>query len=143
MFDWSSVIPGLPPDFHTTPSNSISPSEKSEDATDNSDNNDNSILRRMDRTLGVYLTPGNIEVITESCPFIAIRNGVIGFGFGGLLGLFMSGMGTSALDTSGNPEKITVRSVLKEMSSKTWSSTKNLGKIAVLFSATECIIEGV
>ena len=134
MFDWSRVVPGYPiiqPE-HTQPSSS-----------DNDTPSDDSFFGRMDRKLGAILTPTTMEKVQESCPFVAIRNGIIGFGFGGILGLFISGMGSPPLDAAGVPEKITVRSVLREMASKTWSSAKNLGKVAVLFSTTECIIEGV
>lgn len=136
MFDWSLVVPGY----------AAAPSQGDRSSSSIDDDRlleDSSLLSRIDQKLGSIFTPATIEAVQESCPFVAARNGIIGFGFGGILGLFMSGMGSPPLDATGATAPVTVRSVLQEMSSKTWSSAKNLGKVAVIFSTTECIIEGV
>ena len=97
-----------------------------------------------------------IESIRESCPFITLTHGVIGFGFGAIAGLFFASMGASSLETSSalgdrNPltgelyasTSVQVRAVFKDMLHRTYSSAKSFGKIAMLFSASECVIEGV
>ena len=95
--------------------------------------------------LNEYLSsPRTIEKINESCIVTTIRNGIVGFGFGGLIGLFLSGIPSSASSPHLNeslPLKGQVRAALKDMRIKTWSSAKNFGLVSVLFSAFECGIE--
>lgn len=122
-------------------SSSSSPSPSSPSFTD-----------RMNQKLLEYATPHNIEMVRENCIFHIITHGGMGFLFGGALGLFFSGMAStgpeanllgggasnsaSSLGTRGQ-----VKLILKDMGSKTWSSAKNFGKIAALFSGFECAIE--
>ena len=77
------------------------------------------------------------------------RPPLLGFLFGGFLGLFLSGMGptsyelrTASASVNAPLTKESVKSIFKDMGSKTLSSAKNLGKIAALFSIIECVIEG-
>ena len=51
---------------------------------------------RLDNYITSKATPTNIEAIRESCPFQLLTHGVIGFGFGAFLGLFMASVSTSA-----------------------------------------------
>lgn len=96
----------------------------------------------------------NPEEIRESCIFNTITHGGIGFVFGGALGMFMSGMATSspelsmmasstAAETKTIPAATQVKMVLQDMGKKTWGSAKSFGKIAAIYSASECVIEGV
>ena len=66
--------------------------------------------------------------------------------------MFLSGMGTSSpemhlLDAHGREKSIPVRQQMKlvaqDMGKRTWGSAKSFGKIASIYSASECVIEGV
>jgi import inner membrane translocase subunit TIM22 len=94
----------------------------------------------------------NPEEIRESCIFNTVTHGAIGFLFGGALGMFMSGMATSSPELSmmgtpvegkSIPASTQVKMVLQDMGKKTWGSAKSFGKIAAIYSASECVIEGV
>lgn len=113
---------------------------------------------RLNNYLNSKATPANIEAIRESCPFHLITHGAIGFGFGAFLGLFMASMSASApeytLQVPPVPNairpngalssaRLQAKAVLIDMSKKTWSSAKNFGKIAAIYSGSECVIEGV
>ena len=99
--------------------------------------------------------PKNIEKVRESCPFNVLTHGVMGFGFGGFLGMFMASMsagGTSPESQLLNlnpttaesvPLRIQVRHAMTDLVKKSWSSAKNFGTIAAIYSGSECIIEGV
>lgn len=99
--------------------------------------------------------PRNIEKVRESCPFSVITHGAMGFAFGGFLGMFLASMsagGTSPESQLLNPTvtsaeaipiRIQVRHALTDMVKRSWSSAKNFGTIAALYSGSECIIEGV
>lgn len=99
--------------------------------------------------------PNNIEKVRESCPFNVVTHGAMGFAFGGFLGMFLASMsagGTSpesqllnplsATETS-IPLRMQVRHALTDMVKRSWSSARNFGTIAALYSGSECIIEGV
>lgn len=101
--------------------------------------------------------PNNIEQVRESCPFNVVTHGAMGFAFGGFLGMFLASMsagGTSPesqllnRSTTGAAEatlplRLQVRHALTDLVKKSWSSAKNFGTIAALYSGSECIIEGV
>lgn len=99
--------------------------------------------------------PKNVEKVRESCPFNVVTHGAMGFAFGGFLGMFLASMsagGTSPEAQLLNPSmtpaeavplRIQVRHALTDMFKKSWSSAKNFGTIAALYSGSECIIEGV
>lgn len=101
--------------------------------------------------------PKNIESVRESCPFNVVSHGVMGFAFGGFLGMFLASMSaggtspeTQLYNSNSNlntvetlPLRIQIRHALKDMAKRTWSSAKNFGAIAALYSGSECIIEGV
>lgn len=101
--------------------------------------------------------PNNIEKVRESCPFNVVTHGAMGFAFGGFLGMFLASMsagGTSpesqllnptavgAAETS-LPLRMQIRHALTDMVKRSWSSARNFGTIAALYSGSECIIEGV
>jgi import inner membrane translocase subunit TIM22 len=102
--------------------------------------------------------PRNIEAAREACPTHVLMHGTMGFAFGGFLGMFLASMsggagapearllsGSSGLasDISTLPIKTQMRMALSDMAVRSWSSAKNFGKIAAIFSGAECIIEGV
>ncbi|CAD0020879.1 unnamed protein product [Aureobasidium pullulans] len=81
----------------------------------------------------------------ESCPAKTAMSGVMGFGLGGLFGLFMSSMRYDAPMTAGTdaitklPVKDQLRQGFKEMGKASWSSAKNFG----LFRAKNDLYNGV
>lgn len=102
--------------------------------------------------------PRNIESVRESCPFNVVTHGAMGFVFGGFFGMFLASMsagGTSpeaqllnptalaSADINSLPLRMQVRHALTDLFKRSWSSAKNFGTIAALYSGSECIIEGV
>lgn len=100
--------------------------------------------------------PRNIEKVRESCPFNVVTHGAMGFAFGGFLGMFLASMSaggtspeaqflnpTTSAASESVPIRLQVRHALTDMAKRTWSSAKNFGTIAALYSGSECIIEGV
>ncbi|KAF2769194.1 Tim17-domain-containing protein [Teratosphaeria nubilosa] len=94
----------------------------------------------------------------ESCPAKTAIAGTMGFGLGGLFGLFMSSMrydtplgaglpGSGIPNASGSISDLPVRQQLKlgfkDMGRSAWSSAKNFGYIGGVFAGTECCIEGL
>jgi mitochondrial import inner membrane translocase subunit TIM22 len=112
---------------------------------------------RLDNYITSKATPSNIEAIRESCPFQLLTHGVIGLGFGAFLGLFMASVSTSApeytlqvppvpngISTNGlTLARSQAKAIIKDMAKRTWSSAKSFGKIAALYSGSECVIESV
>ncbi len=99
--------------------------------------------------------PRNIEKVRDSCPFHVVSHGVMGFGFGGFLGMFLASMsagGTapearllnpSLAETPALPLRMQVKHALGDLVKRSWSSAKNFGMIAAIYSGSECVIEGV
>ena len=91
-----------------------------------------------------------MQAAMESCPGKLAMSGVMGFGLGGVFGLFMSSMrydtpmSTNATGTAiaSLPVKEQLRQGFKEMGRASWSSAKNFGYIGAIFAGTECAIEG-
>lgn len=89
----------------------------------------------------------------ESCPAKTVLAGTMGFGLGGVFGLFMSSMRYDTPLSSGLPggvgsqiKDIPMREQLKagfkDMGKASWSSAKNFGYIGAIFAGSECVIEG-
>jgi mitochondrial import inner membrane translocase subunit TIM22 len=93
----------------------------------------------------------------DSCPAKTAISGGMGFGLGGLFGLFMSSMrydtplgaglpGSGLPNAAGSLSDLPIREQLKhgfkDMGRSAWSSAKNFGYIGAVFSGTECCIEG-
>ncbi|KAL2788833.1 Tim17/Tim22/Tim23/Pmp24 family-domain-containing protein [Aspergillus insuetus] len=85
----------------------------------------------------------------ESCPFKTVLSGTMGFGLGGIFGLFMASM---SYDSSFTPQgkaiadlpwRQQVRTGFKDMGARSWSSAKNFGIVGALYSGTECCVEGL
>lgn len=90
----------------------------------------------------------------ESCPAKTVISGTMGFGLGGIFGLFMAsmrydtplgagapgGIGANAAPTIPMREQLKIG--FKDMGRSSWSSAKNFGYIGAIFAGTECCIEG-
>ena len=89
----------------------------------------------------------------ESCPAKLVLAGGMGFGLGGLFGVFMAsmrydtplsaglpgGVGTQIKDI---PMREQLRLGFKDMGRSAYSSAKNFGYIGAVFAGSECVIEG-
>ncbi|KAK8203580.1 Mitochondrial import inner membrane translocase subunit tim22 [Zalaria obscura] len=90
-----------------------------------------------------------MQAAMESCPGKTVVSGVMGFGLGGVFGLFMSSMRYDSAYTpqgaaiSQLPIRQQLRTGFKEMGKASWSSAKNFGLVGAIFSGTECCIEGL
>lgn len=114
-----------------------------------------------------------MQAAMESCPGKTVVSGVMGFGLGGVFGLFMSSVCphppilfpprlTRTLkltlaqqmryDSAYTPQGAAIsqlpirqqlRTGFKEMGKASWSSAKNFGLVGAIFSGTECCIEGL
>lgn len=89
----------------------------------------------------------------ESCPVKLGISGTMGFGLGGVFGLFMAsmrydtplgagmpgGVGTQIKDV---PMREQIKIGFKDMGRSAWGSAKNFGYIGAVYSGSECVIEG-
>jgi mitochondrial import inner membrane translocase subunit TIM22 len=93
-----------------------------------------------------------MQAAMESCPSKLAIAGVMGFGLGGMFGIFMSSMRYDTPLSSGLPggvgtvSDLPVREQLrigfKDMGKSAFSSAKNFGYIGAVFAGSECAIEG-
>ena len=89
-----------------------------------------------------------MQMAMEACPTKTAIAGVMGFGLGGMFGLFMSSMRYDVPLTSQSqalqslPVREQLRAGFKDMGRSSWSSAKNFGYIGAVFAGTECAIEG-
>ncbi|KAF1346007.1 putative mitochondrial import inner membrane translocase subunit [Delphinella strobiligena] len=90
-----------------------------------------------------------MQAAMESCFAKTAISGVMGFGLGGMFGLFMSSMRYDTPMSSPDSAAITkfpvreqIRQGFKEMGKASWSSAKNFGLVGAIFAGTECCIEG-
>ncbi|KAL1990041.1 hypothetical protein VTN49DRAFT_7238 [Thermomyces lanuginosus] len=90
-----------------------------------------------------------VQAAMESCPVKSVISGTMGFALGGAFGLFMASM---SYDTPFSPKgqeianlpwREQLRIGFKDMGARSWSSAKNFGLVGMLFSGTECCIEGL
>ncbi|TQS34524.1 hypothetical protein Golomagni_05088 [Golovinomyces magnicellulatus] len=92
----------------------------------------------------------SMQTLMESCPAKTVISGVMGFGLGGVFGLFMASMqydtplhtSPGAAATMSLPLRQQLKAGLKDMGSRSFSSAKNFGKVGAIFAGTECCIEG-
>lgn len=88
----------------------------------------------------------------EACPTKLVIAGTMGFGLGGIFGLFMSSMRYDTPLSAGMPGGVGTISDLpmreqlkrgfKDMGKSAWGSAKNFGYIGAVFAGSECAIEG-
>lgn len=93
-----------------------------------------------------------MSMAMESCPAKTVIAGTMGFGLGGMFGIFMSSMRYDTPMSSGLPggvgtiSNLPVREQLrlgfKDMGRSAYSSAKNFGYIGAIFAGSECCIEG-
>jgi import inner membrane translocase subunit TIM22 len=93
-----------------------------------------------------------MQAAMESCPTKTVIAGGMGYGLGGMFGIFMSSMRYDTPMSSGLPggvgtiSDLPVREQLrlgfKDMGRSALSSAKNFGYIGAIFAGTECCIEG-
>ncbi|KAM3534795.1 hypothetical protein MY4038_001876 [Beauveria bassiana] len=95
-----------------------------------------------------------MKAAMESCIGKSVMSGVMGFGMGGLFGMFMASMSYDTVGTSlaGNqahqaianlPLRQQLKVGFKDMGTRSFSMAKNFGKVGALFSGIECGIEGM
>ncbi|KAI2633882.1 Tim17/Tim22/Tim23/Pmp24 family-domain-containing protein [Xylaria nigripes] len=95
-----------------------------------------------------------VQAMMESCFGKSAISGVMGFGMGGLFGMFMASMSyDTPFHTAGAPgapsktiADLPMREQLKigfkDMGTRSYSTAKNFGKVGLLFAGIECGIEG-
>ncbi|KAH6565352.1 hypothetical protein BASA50_005393 [Batrachochytrium salamandrivorans] len=81
--------------------------------------------------------------VAESCPGRTVASGVLGFGLGAAIGMFMS-----SVDWNINSEEFSklstreqMRLTAKDMVGKSYSSAKSFAVIGAVFASSECVIE--
>lgn len=95
-----------------------------------------------------------VQAAMESCVGKSVMSGVMGFGMGGLFGMFMASMsydtpfhtavpGAQPTPISSLPLKQQLKIGFKDMGTKSFSMAKNFGKVGALYSGIECGIEGL
>jgi len=107
-----------------------------------------------------------MQAMMESCFGKSAISGVMGFGMGGLFGLFMASMSydtpyhsatatnavTGTITSPGGsplvkpyselPMRQQIKVGFKDMGARAWSSARNFGKVGALYSGIECGVEG-
>lgn len=90
----------------------------------------------------------------ESCFGKAAVSGVMGFGMGGLFGMFMASMaydtpfhtpgaaGAAPTPIASLPWRQQLKVGFKDMGSRSYSTAKNFGLVGLMFAGIECGIEG-
>lgn len=95
-----------------------------------------------------------MQAAMESCPSKLVLAGGMGFGLGGLFGVFMASMRYDTPLSAGMPggvgSQITdmpvreqLRIGFKDMGRSAYSTAKNFGYIGAVFAGSECAIEGL
>ncbi|KAL1887565.1 Mitochondrial import inner membrane translocase subunit tim22 [Ceratocystis pirilliformis] len=92
-----------------------------------------------------------MESAMQNCVTKGAISGVMGFGMGGLFGMFMASMaydtpyhttGGAATNVSSLPIKQQLAVGFKDMGARSWSSAKSFGRLGALYAGIECGIEG-
>ncbi|KAI0433055.1 Tim17/Tim22/Tim23/Pmp24 family-domain-containing protein [Xylaria sp. FL1042] len=95
-----------------------------------------------------------MNAMMESCFGKSAISGVMGFGMGGLFGMFMASMaydtpfhtpgapGSAPKPIADLPMREQIKVGFKDMGTRSYSTAKNFGKVGLLFSGIECGIEG-
>ncbi|EPE02308.1 mitochondrial import inner membrane translocase subunit tim-22 [Ophiostoma piceae UAMH 11346] len=87
-----------------------------------------------------------VQGAMESCYVKTVMSGVVGFGLGGVFGLFMASsaiLNPTYAALSNLPLREQLRQGFRDMGSRSWSTAKNFGTVGALFSGIECGIEGL
>ncbi|KAI0834580.1 mitochondrial import inner membrane translocase, subunit Tim17/22 [Hypoxylon sp. FL0890] len=95
-----------------------------------------------------------LNAMMESCFGKAAISGVMGFGMGGLFGMFMASMsydtpfhtpgapGAAPQPITSLPLRQQLKVGFKDMGSRSYSTAKNFGLVGLMFAGIECGIEG-
>ncbi|KAI0138433.1 mitochondrial import inner membrane translocase subunit tim-22 [Pestalotiopsis sp. NC0098] len=90
----------------------------------------------------------------ESCFGKTVMSGVMGFGMGGLFGMFMASMsydtpyhvpgapGAAPKEIASLPLRQQLATGFKDMGTRSYGMAKNFGKVGAMFAGIECGIEG-
>ncbi|KAL2915386.1 Mitochondrial import inner membrane translocase subunit tim22 [Polyrhizophydium stewartii] len=82
------------------------------------------------------------RTVAESCPGRTVASGVIGFGAGAAIGVFMSSVEWNINDDFLRlSTREQMRQTLRDMGSRTYSSAKSFAVIGAVFASSECVIE--
>ncbi|KAL5477987.1 hypothetical protein EMCRGX_G024859 [Ephydatia muelleri] len=79
--------------------------------------------------------------VLESCPFKTATSYVVGYAFGGALGLLTAGLDPAIVGEPGKAATISTRQALREMLDRGKSLAKNFALIGAMFAGTECLLE--
>ncbi|EEB06597.1 TIM22 inner membrane protein import complex subunit Tim22 [Schizosaccharomyces japonicus yFS275] len=81
--------------------------------------------------------------MTESCVFKSAMSGVMGFGLGGIFGLFMSSLDiqSTSHEIYQKAFKEQIRIQFKDMTRRSISTGKNFGLVGLVYSGAECCFE--
>jgi len=95
------------------------------------------------RTLGPIAMKTREEKLVEagfdSCAFKAVMSCVLGFGLGGVIGLFSSSVNPTI--TMPGAQAPTAREVLREMRANCFTHGKNFALVGAMFASVECAVE--
>ncbi|KAI1853540.1 hypothetical protein JX265_004129 [Neoarthrinium moseri] len=95
-----------------------------------------------------------MQAMMESCFGKTVISGVMGFGMGGLFGMFMASMSYDTPyhtpgATGGPPKELAslplrdqLKTGFKDMGTRSYGMAKNFGKVGAMFAGIECGIEG-
>ncbi|KAI1104274.1 mitochondrial import inner membrane translocase, subunit Tim17/22 [Jackrogersella minutella] len=95
-----------------------------------------------------------LNAMMESCFGKAAISGVMGFGMGGLFGMFMASMaydtpfhtpgapGAAPQPVASLPLRQQLKVGFKDMGARSYSTAKNFGLVGLMFAGIECGIEG-
>ncbi|KEZ39629.1 hypothetical protein SAPIO_CDS9556 [Scedosporium apiospermum] len=93
-----------------------------------------------------------MENAMQNCFVKSAISGVMGFGMGGLFGLFMASMaydtpyhtagGAGTAPITSLPLRQQLQHGFKDMGQRSWSTARNFGKVGALFAGIECGVEG-
>lgn len=85
--------------------------------------------------------PRNVERVSESCLLATAKSAIVGFVFGGGIGLFLSSISTESVGVETLSARQQISQTLREMGRRSWSSAKSLAIVSLLFTAIECTVE--
>jgi len=80
-----------------------------------------------------------IEAAFESCMFKCFMSCTLGYGLGGVIGLFSASVNPTI--TGPDAKQQTAREVLRDMKATTMSHAKNFAIVGAMFASVECAIE--
>ncbi|CAB08780.1 Mitochondrial import inner membrane translocase subunit tim22 [Schizosaccharomyces pombe] len=109
----------------------------------NSPNADGNLTPEEKAALQQAKIIGYMNRISESCVFKSSMAGVLGFGLGGIFGMFISSLDLQHIDPKiyEKPFREQIRIQARDMGSRSFSTAKNFGLLGLIYSGSECCIE--